>query len=108
MINPRLHREQAVGEEHVQITVSQPPEQKEVPLWRGLEEKQLEKTNSTLTLRRSDPLLCSFVGTEKKAMCVRRAFSRLIRAPFRYALSIGVLILSTEGPWEENLASPFH
>lgn len=41
-------------------------------------------------------------------MCVRRAFSCLIRPPFRYALNIGVLILSTERPWAENLASLFH
>lgn len=66
MTSPRLHHEQAVGEEHVQIAMSQPPEQREVPLRRGLEEKQLEKTNSTLALRKFYPLLCSFVGRKKK------------------------------------------
>lgn len=41
-------------------------------------------------------------------MYVRGAFSRLIKPPFRYALNTGVLILNTEGPWAENLASLFH
>lgn len=49
------------------------------------------------------------LSLEKKiAMYVRRAFSCLIRPPFRYALNTGVLILNTEGPWAENLASLFH
>lgn len=82
---------------------------REVLLWRGLEEKQLGRTNSTLTLRQFYSLLCAFVGGGGgKAMCVRRAFSLLIKPPFGYALNIGVLILSTQGPWVENLASLFH
>lgn len=76
MTSPGLHCERAAGEEHFQIAMFQPPEQREAPLWRGLEEKQLEKTNSTLTLGKFYPALCSFVGREKKkkAMCVRRFF----------------------------------
>lgn len=69
MTSPRLHHEQAAGEEHVQIAMFQPPEQREVPLQRGLEEKQLEKTNSTLTLRKFYPVLCSFVGRKKSYVC---------------------------------------
>lgn len=76
----RLHHEWAVGEERVPFVMSQPPEQREVLLWRGLEEKQLERTNSALTVIKFYPILCSFVGREKKkesskeakAMCVRR------------------------------------
>lgn len=78
MASPRQHCERAAGEEHVQITMSQPPEQREVLLWRGLEEKQLEKTNSTLTLRKFYPLLCSFVGRKKKKkkkLCVSEELS---------------------------------
>lgn len=55
-----------MGEERVHFVMSQPPEQREVLLWRGLEEKQLEKTNSTLTVIKFYPILCSFVGREKK------------------------------------------
>lgn len=73
MTSPRLHHEQAAGEEHVQIAMFQPPEQREVPLQRGLEEKQLEKTNSTLTLGKFYPVLCSSVGRKKK-LCVSDDF----------------------------------
>lgn len=69
-----------MGEERVHFVMSQPPEQRKVLLWRGLEEKQLERTNSALTVIKFYPILCSFVGREKKkesskeakAMCVRR------------------------------------
>lgn len=62
----RLHHEWAAGEERFRSAVSQPPEQRELLLWRGLEEKQLEKTNSTLTVIKFYPILCSFVGRGKK------------------------------------------
>lgn len=62
----RLHHEWAEGEERFHFVGSQAPEQREVLLQRGLEEKQLEKTNSTLTVIKFYPILCSFVGREKK------------------------------------------
>lgn len=59
--------------------MSQPSEEREVLLQRGLEEKQLEKTNSTLTLIKFYPILCSFVGREEKKkkqkLCVSEELS---------------------------------
>lgn len=75
----RLHHKWAVGEERVPFVTTQPPEEREVFLRRGLEEKQLEKANSTLTVRKFYSILCSFVGKEKKKkkqkLCVSEELS---------------------------------